>query len=139
MGPGLPVQILGAHPFRVAGNPAIEQVLVGVDFFVNRQEILHSGQDQGRLRLPEQVPQTLVDLAEIPLDSIFGVIGALAVKHGGPLASGAACPDAGAELRLLVQFIVFQGVGQTFGHPFQVVDGAETQTRPLEEPDLILA
>ena len=36
-------------------------------------------------------------------------------------------------------FIVFQGVGQAFGHPFQVVDGAEAQTRPLEEPDLILA
>ena len=59
----------------------------------------------------------------------YCVIGGLAVKHGGPLAPGAAHPDAGAELLLLYQFIIFQGIGQAFGHPLQVVDGAEAEAR----------
>ena len=54
-GPGLPVQVIGAHPFRVAGDPLAQQVRIGVGLLVDGQEILHPGQDQGGRFLPEEV------------------------------------------------------------------------------------
>jgi len=54
-GPGLPVQGITAHPFRVAGDPLAQQVRIGVGFLVNGQQIFHPGQDQRGRFLPQEV------------------------------------------------------------------------------------
>ena len=97
--------------FGAADHTVGKDVGVLRHFSVERQQVVHAGEDERRLFSFQDLVQSGIDLSEIPLDVLFGRI----LPQSLPVED---CPRPASAVGLERRFpiVVLQGIPQVGGH-----------------------